>query len=188
LQPGETLLVLGAAGGIGLAAIELGKILGARVIAAASTDEKLAICRQHGADAVVNYRDEDLKERALALTAREGVDVIVDPVGGAYSEPALRAMAWGGRLLVVGFTAGDIPRVPLNLPLLKGGSVVGVYWGTFAAREPQRNRENLRALLGWFEAGLVKPRISVRYPLERAADALNELIERKVTGKAVLVV
>jgi NADPH2:quinone reductase len=188
LRPGETLLVLGAAGGIGLAAVELGKMLGARVIAAASTDEKLAICRQHGADAVINYREEDLKERALALTARDGVDVIVDPVGGAYAEPALRAMAWGGRFLVVGFTAGEIPRVPLNLPLLKGCSVVGVYWGNFAAREPQRNQENLRALLGWYEAGRLKPRISARYPLERAADALNEIIERKVTGKAVLVV
>ena len=188
LRAGETLLVLGAAGGIGLAAVELGKALGARVIAAASSDEKLAICRQHGADAVINYADEDLKERIHALTARQGVDVIVDPVGGAYSEPALRAMAWNGRFLVIGFTAGDIPRLPLNLPLLKGCSIVGVFWGSFAARDPRHNQENLRQLLGWFTAGKLKPHISGRYPLERAADALNDLLQRKVIGKTVLVV
>jgi NADPH2:quinone reductase len=188
LQPGETLLVLGAAGGIGLAAVEIGKAMGARVIAAASSDEKLAICREHGADAVINYRSEDLKERINALTERRGVDVVVDPVGGAYSEPALRGMAWNGRFLVIGFTAGDIPRIPLNLPLLKGCSIVGVFWGSFAARDPRRNHDNLRELLGWFEAGQLKSRISARYPLERAADALNAISERKVMGKAVLVV
>ena len=188
LQPGETLLVLGAAGGIGLAAVELGKAMGARVIAAASSDEKLAICRQHGADAVINYRNEALKERIQALTARQGVDVVVDPVGGAHSELALRATAWNGRFLVIGFTAGEIPRIPLNLPLLKGCSIVGVFWGSFAARHPRQNQENLRALLGWFEAGKLRPRIGARYPLERAADALNDLLQRKVTGKAVLLV
>jgi NADPH2:quinone reductase len=188
LRPGETLLVLGAAGGIGLAAVELGKAMGARVIAAASGDEKLAICRQHGADAVINYRDEDLKERITALTQGRGVDVIVDPVGGAYTEPALRGMAWNGRLLVIGFTAGDIPRIPLNLPLLKGCSIVGVFWGSFAAREPRRNQDNLRQLLDWFAAGRLRSRISARYPLERAAEALNDVLRRKVIGKAVLVI
>src|SRR5689334_4305733 len=188
LQPGETLLVLGAAGGIGLAAVEIGKVMGATVIAAAASDEKLAICRQHGADAVINYRDEDLKGRIYALTAGRGVDVVVDPVGGPYSEPALRGMAWNGRFLVVGFTAGDIPRIALNLPLLKGCAIVGVFWGSFAARYPRENQKNLRELLDWFEAGELKSRISARYPLERAADALNAISERKVMGKAVLVV
>ncbi len=188
LQAGETLLVLGAAGGIGLAAVEIGKAMGAKVIAAASTEEKLAICRQHGADDAINYSSEDLKERIKALTNGQGVDVIVDPVGGPYSEPALRGMAWNGRFLVIGFTAGDIPRIPLNLALLKGCSIVGVFWGSFAAREPQHNQENLRELFGWLQAGKLRPRISARYPLERAADALNDLMQRKVTGKAVLVV
>ncbi|HEY7349825.1 MAG TPA: NADPH:quinone oxidoreductase family protein [Ktedonobacterales bacterium] len=188
LQPGETLLVLGAAGGIGLAAVEIGKTLGAKVIAAASTEEKLAICRQHGADDTINYSSEDLKERVKALTNGQGVDVIVDPVGGAYSEPALRGMAWNGRFLVIGFTAGEIPRIPLNLTLLKGCAILGVFWGSFAARDPQHNQENLRELLGWLQAGKLRPRISARYPLERAADALNDIMQRKVTGKAVLVV
>lgn len=188
LQPGETLLVLGAAGGIGLAAVELGKAMGAKVIAAASTEEKLAVCRQHGADDTINYSTEDLKERIKALTNGQGVDVIVDPVGGSYSEPALRGMAWNGRFLVIGFTAGDIPRIPLNLTLLKGCSIVGVFWGSFAARDPRHNQENLRQLLGWLQEGKLKPRISARYPLERAADALNDIMQRKVTGKAVLVV
>jgi NADPH:quinone reductase len=188
LRPGETLLVLGAAGGIGLAAVEIGKAMGAKVIAAASSEEKLAICRQHGADDAINYSNEDLKERVKALTGGQGVDVIVDPVGGAYSEPALRGIAWNGRFLVIGFTAGDIPRIPLNLLLLKGCSIVGVFWGSFAARDPQHNRENLRDLLGWLKAGKLKPRISARYSLEHAADALNDILQRKVTGKTVLVV
>lgn len=188
LQRGETLLVLGAAGGIGLAAVELGKAMGAKVIAAASTEEKLAICRQHGADDTINYSSEDLKERIKALTNGQGVDVIVDPVGGAYSEPALRGMAWNGRFLVIGFTAGDIPRIPLNLTLLKGCSIVGVFWGSFAARDPQHNQENLRDLMGLLQAGKLRPRISARYPLERAAEALNDIMQRKVTGKAVLTI
>jgi NADPH2:quinone reductase len=188
LQPGERLLVLGAAGGIGLAAVELGAVMGARVIAAASSEEKLAVCMQHGASDAINYSSEDLKERVKALTGGQGVDVVVDPVGGNYSEAALRGMAWNGRFLVIGFTAGEIPRIPLNLTLLKGCSIVGVFWGSFAAREPERNRANLQQLLGWLQEGKLKPRISARYPLERAADALNDIIARKVTGKAVLMV
>ena len=188
LRPGETLLVLGAAGGIGLAAVEIGKTMGAQVIAAASSSEKLAICRQHGADDTINYSTEDVKERVKALTGGHGVDVIVDPVGGAYSESALRSMAWNGRFLIIGFTSGDIPRIPLNVPLLKGCSIVGVFWGSFAVRDPQHNQENLRDLLGWIQAGKLNPRISARYPLERAADALNDILQRKVTGKTVLVV
>jgi NADPH2:quinone reductase len=188
LLPGETLLVLGAAGGIGLAAVEIGKAMGAKVIAAASSEEKLTICRQHGADVAIDYSNEDLNERVKALTNGHGVDVIVDPVGGAYSEPALRSMAWNGRFLVIGFTSGDIPRIPLNLALLKGCSIVGVFWGSFATRDPQHNHKNLRDLLGWLQAGKLKPRISARYPLERAADALNDILQRKVMGKTVLVV
>jgi len=188
LQPGETLLVLGAAGGIGLAAVELGKALGARVIAAASSDEKLAVCRQYGVDASINYVSEDLKERIKALTNGKGVDVVIDPVGGSYSEAALRGMAWNGRFLVIGFTSGDIPRIPLNLPLLKGCSIVGVFWGSFTVRDPQHNQEHLRQLLDWLREGKLKPHISARYPLEQAADALNDITQRRVTGNAVLIV
>jgi NADPH2:quinone reductase len=188
LQPGETLLVLGAAGGVGLAAVELGKAMGARVIAAASSDEKLAVCREHGADECINYTSEDLKERIKTLTVGKGVDVIYDPVGGNYSETALRGMAWEGRYLVIGFAAGAIPRIPLNLTLLKGSSIVGVFWGSFTTRDPQRNQEHLRELVSWFHEGKIKPRISATYPLRRAADALNDLLTRKVTGKAVLLV
>lgn len=188
LQPGETLLVLGAAGGVGLAAVELGKIMGAHVIAAASSDEKLAICREHGADECINYSSEDLKERIKTLTRGRGVDVIYDPVGGNYSEAALRGMAWEGRHLVIGFAAGDIPRIPLNLALLKGCSIVGVFWGSFTARDPQRNQEHLRELATWFQEGKIKPHISATYALARAADALNDLLTRKVMGKAVLLV
>ncbi len=188
IQPGETLLVLGAAGGVGLAAVELGKAMGAHVIAAASSDEKLAVCREHGADKCINYANEDLKERVKALTAGRGVDVIYDPVGGNYSEAALRGMAWEGRHLVIGFTAGEIPRIPLNLTLLKGCSIVGVFWGSFTTRDPRRNQEHLRELVRWFQEGKLKPRISATYPLQRAAEALNDLLTRRVTGKAVLVV
>jgi len=186
IQPGETLLVLGAAGGVGLAAVELGKAMGAHVIAAASSDEKLAVCRQHGADECINYTNEDLKERIKLLTHGRGVDVIYDPVGGNYADPALRGMAWEGRYLVVGFAAGEIPRIPLNLTLLKGCSIVGVFWGTFTTRDPQRNQEHLRELMSWFHEGKLQPHISATYPLERAADALNDMRSRKITGKAVL--
>src|SRR5690348_11266477 len=153
LKSGETLLVLGAAGGVGLAAIEIGKALGARVIACASTDDKLAVCRQHGADAVINYATEDLRERIKALTEGHGVDVVYDAVGGPYTEPAFRSLAWRGRLLVVGFAAGEIPKLPLNLALLKGASVVGVFWGDFARREPQAFAESASQLARWYAEG-----------------------------------
>src|SRR5215472_8659277 len=180
LKPGETLLVLGAAGGVGLATVELGKVMSAHVIAAASTNEKLEVCKQHGADQVINYTTEDLKERVKQLTPGKGVDVVFDPVGGDYSEAALRGMAWGGRFLVIGFTTGEIPRIPLNLTLLKGCSIVGVFWGSFTTRDPERNQEHLRELLNWFVTGKIKPLISATYPLERAADALNDMMNRKV--------
>jgi NADPH2:quinone reductase len=188
LKPGETLLVLGASGGVGLAALEIGKVMGARVIAAASSDEKLAICKQHGADETINYSTEDLRERIKALTRGNGVDVIFDPVGGNYSEPALRSIAWNGRFLVIGFAAGDIPRIPLNLTLLKGCSIVGVFWGSFTEREPQHNRENLSELLRWLTEGKLKPHISATYPLEQAPEALKAMMNRNVKGKVVLVV
>jgi NADPH2:quinone reductase len=187
LSPGETLLVLGAAGGVGLAALELGKLLGARVIAAASTDAKLEICRRRGADEVVSYGREDWRDRVKELTGGKGVDVVYDPVGGALAEPALRLLAWGGRHLVVGFAGGDIPRIPLNLPLLKGFSIVGVYWGEFARREPQRHQANMRQLLSWLSEGKLQPLVSKVYPLDRAAEALRAIMDREATGKLVLV-
>jgi NADPH:quinone reductase len=187
LKPGETLLVLGAAGGVGLAAIEIGSVMGARVIAAASSAEKLEVCKQHGADEVINYATEDLRDRIKQLTGGKGVDVAFDPVGGDYSESALRSMAWGGRFLVIGFAAGDIPRIPLNLPLLKSCSIVGVFWGSFMERDPKHGQENIHELITWFAEGKLKPHVSATYPLEHAAEALNDLMERKVTGKAVLV-
>ena len=186
IKPGETLLVLGAAGGVGLASVELGKLMGARVIAAASSDEKLEVCKQHGADDVINYTNEDLRERVKTLTGGNGVDVIVDPLGGNYSEPALRSIAWNGRFLVIGFAAGDIPRIPLNLTLLKGCSIVDVFWGSFTEHEPRHNQENLQELLTWLTEGKLKPHISATYPLGHAADALNDVLNRKVKGKVVL--
>ncbi len=188
IQPGETLLVLGAAGGVGLAAVELGKIMGAKVIAAASTDDKLAVCKQHGADDLINYSTQDLRERIKEITDGKSVDVIYDAVGGAYTEPALRSMAWKGRLLVVGFAAGEIPKIPLNLTLLKGCSIVGVFWGDFTKREPKNNAASLRELGMWFMQGKLKPHISATYPLAKAADALNDLMNRKAIGKIVLTI
>ena len=187
LQPGETLLVLGAAGGVGLAAVEIGKVMGARVIAAASSDEKLEVCKQHGADELINYSTEDLRDRIKHLTGGQGVNVAFDPLGGDYSEPVLRSMAWGGRFLVIGFASGDIPRISLNLPLLKVYSIVGVFWGSFMERDPKHGRENIHELITWMGEGKLKPHVSATYPLEHVADALNDLMERKVTGKAVLV-
>jgi NADPH2:quinone reductase len=187
LKPGETLLVLGAAGGVGLAAVEIGKVMGAHVIAAASNDEKLEVSKQHGADELINYTAEDLKDRVKQLTGGKGVDVAFDPVGGNYSEPVLRSMAWGGRFLVIGFAAGDIPRIPLNLPLLKVCSIVGVFWGSFMERDPRHNQENLQELLSWFAEGKLKTHVSATYPLEYVAEALNDLMNRKVKGKVVLV-
>jgi len=186
LKAGETLLVLGASGGVGLAAIEIGKIVGATIIACASSAEKLAICREHGADEGVNYAAEDLRERIKALTGGKGPDVIYDAVGGSYTEPALRSIAWRGRLLVVGFAAGEIPKIPLNLTLLKGCSIVGVYWGDFSRREPARFAESMRQLSAWYAAGRLKPHVSAVFPLARAADALKLMAARKVTGKVVL--
>lgn len=186
LQPGETVLVLGAAGGVGLATIDVAKAMGARVIAAASTADKLEACRAAGADEVIDYTTEDLKKRAKALTGGQGADVVVDPVGGAYSEPALRATAWNGRFLVIGFAAGEIPKVPLNLALLKGCAIVGVFWGSFVAREPDNHARNQARLAEWFAAGRLKPWVSGRYPLDRAVDALTELAERRVKGKLII--
>ena len=187
IKAGETLLVLGAAGGVGLAAVQLGKVMGARVIAAASSDEKLKVCRDNGADETINYGSEDLRARVKIITAGKGVDVVYDPVGGPYSEPALRDMAWKGRFLVVGFAAGDIPKVALNLTLLKGCSIVGVFWGAFTRNEPEHNRENNWELMAMYEAGKIKPHIHATYPLERAAEALNEVLNKRVSGKVVLV-
>jgi len=186
LKPGETLLVLGAAGGVGVAAIEIGKALGARVIACASSDDKLAVCRQHGADECINYAAEDLRERIKALTGAKGVDVIYDAVGGPYSEPAFRSIAWRGRHLVIGFAAGDIPKLPLNLALLKGASVVGVFWGDFTKREPQAFAESARQLARWYREGKLKPHVSATFPLAQAAEAMNLLVSRKAKGKVVI--
>jgi len=187
LRPGETVLVLGAAGGVGIAAIEIAKLLGARVIAAASTDDKLAVCRAHGADDTIDYASEHLRERIATLTGGKGPDVIYDPVGGPYTEPALRSIAWRGRLLVVGFAAGEIPKIPLNLTLLKGCAIVGVFWGEFSRREPDRFAASMRLLAGWFAEGKLKPHISATFPLERAAEALTLMAARRVAGKVVLV-
>ena len=186
LRPGETLLVLGAAGGVGLAAVEIGKALGARVIACASSEEKLAVCREHGADATIDYVHEDLRERIKMLTEGRGANVVYDPVGGAYSEPAFRSIAWRGRLLVVGFAAGEIPRLPLNLALLKGAAVVGVFWGDFARREPRQLAESIQQLGRWYEEGRLHPHISRVFPLEEAAGALKLMAARQVKGKVVL--
>jgi len=186
LQAGETVLVLGAAGGVGLAAVEIAKAMGAKVIAAASSEEKLVVCREHGADETINYSSEDLRERIKALTNGRGVDVVYDPVGGDLTEPALRSMAWRGRFLVVGFAAGTIPNIPLNLPLLKGCAVLGVFLGAFMRNEPQRYASELQELLGWMAEGKLRPHVCAVYPLERASDAMYDLMNRKVTGKVVL--
>jgi len=186
LRAGETMLVLGAAGGVGLAAIEIGKALGARVIAAASTDEKLAVCKDHGADTLINYTTEDLREAIKAATGGKGPDVVYDPVGGPYAEPAFRSIAWRGRYLVIGFANGEIPKLPLNLPLLKGASLVGVFWGEFARREPAANMAAMRQLMGWLGEGRIRPHISGRYALAETARALEDMAARKVTGKIVI--
>ncbi|MFN0160614.1 MAG: NADPH:quinone oxidoreductase family protein [Burkholderiales bacterium] len=186
LKAGETLLVLGAAGGVGVAAIEIAKIVGARVIAAASSAEKLAVCKAHGADELINYVSEDLRERLKALTGGKGVDMVYDPVGGSYSEPALRSIAWRGRFLVVGFANGEIPRIPLNLTLLKGCAIVGVFWGDFARREPKENYAMMKELFTWLQEGRIRPHISARYPLAKTAAALNAMAARQVTGKVVI--
>lgn len=186
LAPGETLLVLGAAGGVGLTAVEIGKRMGARVIAAASSDEKLALCRAHGADEVINYATEDLRARLKDLTGGAGVDVVYDPVGGALTETALRTMATNGRYLVIGFAAGEIPKIPLNLLLLKQSAMIGVFWGAFARANPARHAANMAELFDWFEQGDLRPHIGARYPLSRFAEALDVVMERTAQGKVVL--
>lgn len=186
LQAGETLLVLGASGGVGLAAIEIGKAMGARVIAAASSAEKLEVARQAGADELINYQDEDVRERLKTLTKGQGVDVIIDPVGGDLSETVLRSIAWNGRMLVIGFASGTIPSLPANLPLLKGAAVIGVFWGSFAQRQPQDNVANFQQLFAWFAEGKLKPLVSQTFALEDTAQAINTLAARKAVGKLVI--
>lgn len=188
LQAGETLLVLGAAGGVGLAAVQLGKLMGARVIAAASSEEKLAVCRELGADETINYETEDLRERVKVLTNGRGVDVCYDPVGDRFTEPALRSMAWRGRYLVVGFAAGEIPKIPANLVLLKGCALVGVFWGQFAALESRESLGNFREILGFIQAGKLSQHLHGTYPLADAPKALRDMLDRKVIGKAVVVI
>lgn len=185
LQPGETLLVLGAAGNVGLAAVELGKLMGARVIAAASSREKLSVCVDRGADETINYSTEDLKTRAKELTDGKGVDVIYDCIGGDYAEAALRAIGWEGRFLVIGFTAG-IPKLPLNLTLLKSCQVIGVFYGAMIARQPELLKEITTDLYAWMEEGKLNPYVSARYSLKEAPQALRDLLDRKVTGKVVI--
>lgn len=186
LQPGETLLVLGASGGVGLATVELGKAMGAKVIAAASSAEKLAVAKAAGADELINYSDEPLKDTVKKLTNSKGVDVIYDPVGGDFTEQALRAMAWNGRHLIVGFAAGEIPKIPANLTLLKGCSVVGVFWGSFTQREPEASAQNMMELMKLYAEGKIDPQISEVFEFEDYAKALGALTERRATGKVVL--
>ena len=186
LKPGETLLVLGAAGGVGLAAVEIGKALGARVIACASTPEKLALTVAHGADAVINYARDDLRQRIRDLTEGAGVDVVCDPVGGPLTEQALRSTKWRGRVLIVGFTSGEIPRIPANLPLLKGCSIVGVFWTTFIEQEPEQDRARASQLVRWFQEGRIKAHISAKVPLERTPEAIAMMAARRATGKIIV--
>ncbi|MFK8052005.1 MAG: NADPH:quinone oxidoreductase family protein [Woeseiaceae bacterium] len=186
IQPGETLLVLGAAGGVGLAAVELGAKMGAHVIAAASSDEKLALAKSYGAKDLINYTEVSLKDTVKELTKGRGVDVIYDPVGGDLFDDCLRSLAWRGRLLVIGFAAGEIPKAPANLPLLKGSSIVGVFWGAFTKHEPAAHVENMQELVGWFSTGELKPHIGDVLPLDKAAEAMNILASRQAMGKVVI--
>ena len=186
LQAGETVAILGAAGGAGLAAVEIAKLMGARVIAVASSGDKLAFAREHGADEGVNYETEDLKARLKQLTKPKGVDVLYDPVGGAYAEPSLRAMAWEGRYLVLGFASGTIPRIPLNLVMLKGCAIIGVFWTAFVERYPEKHRANMIQLLDWCQQGLISPHIHASFALVETATALSLIEGRKVTGKVIV--
>ncbi|WP_113926085.1 zinc-binding dehydrogenase [Cognataquiflexum aquatile] len=188
IQPGETLLVLGASGGVGLAAVELGKLMGATIIAAASTAEKLAVCKEKGAYHLINYESEDIKERIKSITDGKGVDVVLDVVGGKYAEPALRGMAWKGRYLVVGFAAGDIPKLPFNLALLKGCDIMGVFWGRFSTEDPKQNQQNIMDLVGMIQTGKISQHIYKVYSLEEAPQALQDMMDRKVVGKAMVVI
>jgi NADPH2:quinone reductase len=186
LQPGETVLVLGAAGGVGSAAIQIAKAAGARVIAAASTDEKCGFCKQLGADETINYSRGQLREELKALTQGKGPDVVYDPVGGDLAEPVFRSIAWRGRYLVIGFAQGGIPALPLNLALLKGASIVGVFWGEFARREPKNNARALAELAGWYAQGKIKPAIDRTLPMSGLSDAFARMGSRQVQGKIVL--
>lgn len=186
MQPGETLVVLGAAGGVGISAIEIGKAMGARVIAAASSDDKLELCKRVGADETVNYSTENLKDRINELTGGKGADLVYDPVGGPYTEPAVRALAWRGRLLIIGFAAGDIPKIPLNLALLKERSLVGVYWGDSTRHDPAGHLANLHQLNEWFAAGVIRPVVSESFPLAAAKEAIAKIANRQVKGKIVV--
>lgn len=188
LQPCETLLVLGAAGGVGLAGVQLGKLMGAKVIACASSDEKLQTCRRAGADVLINYRTQDFREAVKTAAGDRGVDVVLDPVSGPYAEAAVRSMAWYGRYLVVGFTSGEIPRIPMNLPLLKGCSLVGVAWDTYSRRNPEGGRRNIGELVEWIRSGKLKPAVTARYSLDDAAKALDDVMARRAQGKVVIVI
>ena len=188
LRAGETLAVLGASGGIGLAAVQLGKAMGAKVIACASTDAKLAVCKAQGADILINTSTQKLKDALKAATNGDGADVVYDPVGGTQSEEAVRALAWGGRLLVVGFASGSIPQLPLNLTLLKNCAVVGVFWGAYTAREPENFRQDMAELFALVDAGRLKPVISGTFPLARGGEAIRQLADRKAIGKVVVII
>ena len=195
LQEGETVLIMGASGGVGISAIEIAKAMGAKVVAAASSDDKLEVCKKYGADEVINYGGYDLKDREQIklfrndigkVTGGNGPNVIYDPVGGDFTEPALRSIAWAGRFLVIGFAAGNIPSIPLNLYLVKGCSAVGVFWGAFTMREPQNHLVNMQQLAQWHEEGKIKAPVTQTFPLENAADALDTILARKATGKIAL--
>ncbi len=186
LQPGETVLVLGASGGVGLAAVEVAKAMGARVIAGASTAAKLAVAQAHGAELLVDYAREDLKAAVKAMTGGRGVDVVFDPVGDRLADPAFRTIGWGGRYLVIGFAGGQIPAIPLNLPLVKGAAIVGVFWGDFVAREPAAHHANMAELYAMHAAGKLKPLISARFPIAGGGAAIRTIMDRKVTGKVIV--
>lgn len=186
LQPGEVLLVHGAAGGVGLAAVEIGKAIGATVIATAGGAEKLAVAKAHGADHLIDYRGEDIRDRVKQITGGKGADVVFDPVGGDVFDASLRCIAWSGRLLVIGFAAGRVPQIPANILLVKNVAVMGVYWGSYRKHAPERLSEEFRELFGWVEAGLLKPHVSHKLDLTRAAEAMALLLERRSTGKVVL--
>jgi len=186
LKSGETLAVLGAAGGTGLAAIEIGKLMGARVIACASSDEKCAFAKEHGADETINYGTNDLRAELKSLGGKHGIDVVYDPVGDKYAEPALRSMAWEGRYLVIGFAAGDIPKIPLNLVLLKSCDIVGVHWGAFVARDPEAEARNMSQIVQWCADGKLSAHVHAVYPLGETAQALKDIAARRIMGKAIL--
>ena len=186
LQAGESLVVHGASGGVGLTAVEIGKKLGATVIATGGSDEKLEVCREYGADHLINYRREDVRERIKALTDRKGANVVYDPVGGDVFDASLRAIAWEGRLVTIGYASGRIPSIPANLLLVKNCAVMGLYWGRYAQRDPAPLMASLMELFGWYEEGALKPRIGATFPLEQAAEGLRMLVDRKAVGKVVI--